>query len=132
MKTSLDFMKENTDSYDIVVVQNILSHFKRTDNVDFVPVFMDFLKQNVIPFMPDNGLLIINDIEYNGFRWVDTAKDVLSKNGKKVQIMYWGNYKNEGWISHKHDRTLFEYPIDMSNFEPLRGCTRTIQFLLRV
>ncbi len=80
-ENALDFMQENKNSYDVVIVQNILSHFKRTDNIDFVPVFMDILKTNVIPLIPQNGLLIISDIEYNGFRWVETAKERGKPNG---------------------------------------------------
>ncbi|MDR2933816.1 MAG: hypothetical protein LBU68_00850 [Rickettsiales bacterium] len=130
-ENAIDFMQKNKNSYDIVIVQNILSHFKRTDNIDFVPVFMELLKNNIIPNMSQNGLLIISDIEYNGFRWINIAKDILSKYGEKTEITYWGDYKNDGWILHENDKVLFNYPIDMEKFEPLKQCTRTIQFMLR-
>lgn len=106
----------------ILVVQNLISTFVRTGCDSKLNVFLDNLIINVINYMPNNSIIIINDINSCNLlrdRWL---KDVIIKlksspRGGHYNIMYFDrNYGNTNWIKHLNNSIEFEYPAEFNPF----------------
>jgi hypothetical protein len=105
----------------ILVVQNLISTFKRTGSDEKLSDFINNLTENVINYMPNNSVIIINDINSINLlrdKWLSVVKSKLESSPRRgrYHILYFDkNYGNTSWLQHTNDKIIFDYPVEFNN-----------------